>query len=93
MAVSLAERSEQLRKERELLVKAEADIEEGWTRLRTQEDRVREMQGGGHDTRLAQKLVSTLRQTLIEWERHRALIEQRVVYLKGQVDQAQPKAD
>ncbi len=93
MAVSLAERSEQLRKERELLVKAEADIEEGWTRLRTQEDRVREMQGGGHDTRLAQKLVSTLRQTLIEWERHRALIEQRVVYLKGQVDLAQPKAD
>lgn len=93
MAMSLAERSEQLRKEQHLLVKADADIEEGWTRIRNQEDRVRELEAGGYDARLAQRLVSTLKQTLVEWERHRTLIEQRVNYLQGQVDLAQPKAE
>lgn len=93
MAVSLAERSEQLRKEQQLLVKADADIEEGWSRLRNQEDRVRELEAGGYDTRLAQRLVSTLKQTLVEWERHRTLIEQRVNYLQGEVDLVQPKTE
>jgi hypothetical protein len=86
MAMSLAERTEQLNAEQRLLVKAVQDIEDGWHRIRDQEERVRDLQAGGHDTRQAERLVDLLKQTLVEWERHRTLIEQRVVYLRDQVD-------
>ncbi|MGY3035410.1 hypothetical protein ACVIIV_004580 [Bradyrhizobium sp. USDA 4354] len=85
MAISLAERTAQLNAEQSLLVKADRDIEEGWRRIRDQEDRVRELMAGGHDTRQAERLVSLLKQTLVEWERHRVLIEQRVEYLRQEV--------
>ena len=85
MAISLTERTAQLNAEQRLLVKADKDIEEGWQRIRDQEDRVRELMAGGHDTRQAQRLVDLLRQTLIEWERHRVLIEQRVALLRQEV--------
>ncbi|WFU44230.1 hypothetical protein QA640_18340 [Bradyrhizobium sp. CB82] len=90
MALSLAERTEQLNAEQRLLVKADRDIEEGWLRLRNQEDLVRELRTDGHDTRQAERLVELLQQTLVEWERHRTLIEQRVIYLREQVDPASP---
>ncbi|MCP3465682.1 MULTISPECIES: hypothetical protein [unclassified Bradyrhizobium] len=86
MAHSLAERTEELHSEQRLLVKADQDIEQGWQRIRDQEDRVRDLMAGGHDTRQAERLVDLLKQTLIEWERHRTLIEQRVIYLQRQVD-------
>lgn len=85
MAISLAERTAQLDTEQNLLVKADKDIEEGWKRIRDQEDRVRELMAGGHDTRQAERLVNLLRQTVVEWERHRVLIEQRVEYLRQEV--------
>ena len=85
MAISLAERTAQLDTEQNLLVKADKDIEEGWKRIRDQEDRVRELMAGGHDTRQAERLVNLLRQTVVEWERHRVLIEQRVEYLRHEV--------
>ena len=88
MALSLAECTEQLNAEQRLLVKADRDIEEGWQRIRDQEDRVRDLTAGGHDTRQAQRLVELLKQTVVEWERHRTLIEQRVIYLREQVDPA-----
>ncbi len=91
MAISLAERTEQLNSEQRLLVKADRDIEEGWQRIRDQEDRVRELTSGGHDTRQAERLVDLLKQTLVEWERHRTLIAQRVVYLRQQVDPVVPR--
>ncbi|MHC2256098.1 hypothetical protein [Bradyrhizobium embrapense] len=77
--------AEQLRSERALLVKAEVDIEEGWKRLRSQQDLVLWLRRAGHDTNEAERLASLLKQTLIEWERHRTLIAQRVAYLEGQV--------
>jgi hypothetical protein len=86
MALSLAERTEQLNAEQRLLVKADRDIEEGWQRIRDQEDRVRELMAGGQDTRQAERLVDLLKQTLVEWERHRILIVQRVTYLQQQVE-------
>ncbi|MGY4623946.1 hypothetical protein [Bradyrhizobium sp. USDA 4486] len=86
MAISLAERTAQLNAEQSLLVKADHDIEEGWQRIRDQEERVRELIAGGHDTRQAERLVQLLRQTLVEWERHRVLIEERVAYLQREVD-------
>ena len=90
MAASLADRSAQLDAEQRMLVKADRDIEEGWQRIRDQEDRVRELMAGGHDTRQAERLIDLLRQTLIEWERHRRLIAQRVTYLQQQVEAGQP---
>jgi hypothetical protein len=89
MAISLAERTAQLDAEQRLLVKAEQDIESGWLRVRNQEDRVRELMAGGHDTCQAERLVDLLKQTLVEWERHRTLIEQRVAFLLREVN---PKA-
>ncbi|MGX1164680.1 hypothetical protein AB7M16_000946 [Bradyrhizobium sp. USDA 372] len=86
MAISLAERTAQLDAERRLLVKADQDIESGWQRVRDQEDRLRELMAGGHDTCQAERLVDLLKQTLVEWERHRILIEQRVTYLQREVN-------
>ncbi|MDD1516619.1 MULTISPECIES: hypothetical protein [Bradyrhizobium] len=86
MAISLVERTAQLDAERRLLVKADQDIESGWQRVRNQEDRVRELMAGGHDTCQAERLVDLLRQTLVEWERHRTLIEQRVAFLQREVN-------
>ncbi|WP_025036831.1 hypothetical protein [Bradyrhizobium sp. DOA9] len=85
MAIPLADRTAQLEAEQRLLVKADQDIEEGWKRIRDQEDRVRELMAGGHDTRQAERLVSLLKETLVEWERHRVLIEERVAYLRQEV--------
>jgi hypothetical protein len=86
MASSPANRAEQLRQEQQLLIKADTDIDEGWERIRSQEDLVRELRAGGHDTRQAERLVDLLKQTLVEWERHRTLIQQRVVYLQKETD-------
>ena len=90
MAISLAEHTEQLHSEQRLLVKADQDIERGWQRVRDQEERVRDLEAGGHDTRQAEHLVNLLKQTLVEWERHRTLIEQHVIYLQQQVDPEPP---
>lgn len=74
----------QLRAEKELLIKADKDIEEGWQRLRNQQHLLDDLQTGGHDSRQAERLVELLQQTLIEWERHRVLIEERISYLEKQ---------
>lgn len=92
MAVSLAERTQQLRDERRLLQKADVDIEEGCQRIRQQEERVRDLQAGGHDSRQAERLVELLKQTLVEWERHRTLIIERVNFLQQEVDPVPPTA-
>ncbi|MBR1160874.1 hypothetical protein [Bradyrhizobium elkanii] len=77
--------TQQLRSERELLVKADIDIEEGWRRVRNQQDLLDWLQRAGHNTEQAERLVGLLMQTLIEWERHRDLIVQRVAYLEEMV--------
>jgi len=82
MAGIAANRAEELRAEKALLIKAETDIEEGWQRLRNQEDLLLYLGSAGHDTRQAEHLVQLMRQTLIEWERHRTLIEDRIAHLE-----------
>lgn len=86
MSTSLAEWTEQLHAEQRLLVKADRDIEVGSQRIRDQEDRVRELMAEGHNTCQAERLVDLLKQTLVEWQRHRVLIEQRITYLQQQVE-------
>jgi hypothetical protein len=85
MIIDAAYRAEQLRAEKVLLVKAETDIEDGWKRLRNQQDLLRELRAGGHDTKQAERLVGLLMQTLVEWERHRILIVERVAYLEKEL--------
>ena len=82
MAAFPVDRADELRAERALLLKADDDIAEGRTRLRNQQDLLAELRAHGHDTGQAEHLVVLLEQTLTEWERHRTLIEQRVVYLE-----------
>lgn len=84
MAVFPVDQTEALRAEKAQLIKAEKDIEEGWRRLRNQQQLLSDLQAGGHDSRQAERLVQLLRETLIEWERHRVLIEERVNYLERQ---------
>jgi hypothetical protein len=76
-------RALELQSEKRLLIKAEADIEEGWTRLRNQQDLLISLRASGQDVTEAERLVSLLKTTLIEWERHRVLIEQRIAYLES----------
>ena len=85
MIIDAAYRAEQLRAEKVLLVKAETDIEDGWKRLRNQQDLLRELRAGGHDTKQAERLVGLMMQTLVEWERHRILIVERVAYLEKEL--------
>ncbi|UPK40569.1 hypothetical protein IVB18_35960 [Bradyrhizobium sp. 186] len=83
MGMSPTERTAQLRQERRHLSKADTDIEEGLLRIRYQEIRVQELQSGGYDSRQAERLVELLKQTLVEWERHRTLILQRLNHLEN----------
>jgi hypothetical protein len=85
MADVTPNRAELLRVEKNLLVKADSDIEEGRKRLRNQEDLLLELEAGGHDTKQAERLVELMKATLAEWERHRTLIEDRVAYLEKAV--------
>jgi hypothetical protein len=82
MAALPESRSEELRAEKALLIKAECDIEEGWKRLRNQQELLLELEAAGHDTGQAERLIHLLQSTLLEWERHRVVIEQRVAYLE-----------
>jgi hypothetical protein len=75
----------ELDSEKRLLVKAEADIEAGWTRLRNQQDLLAWLQSSGQNTTEAVRLFELLKLSLLEWERHRALIEQRIAYLKAKI--------
>jgi hypothetical protein len=82
MADVNAYRAEQLRIEKTLLLKADSDIEDGRKRLRNQEDLLLALRADGHDTKQAERLADLMKTTLVEWERHRILIEERVAYLE-----------
>jgi hypothetical protein len=53
MADLNADRTELLRAEKKLLLKADSDIEEGRRRLRNQQDLLLDLQAGRHDTKQA----------------------------------------
>ena len=82
MAALPADPAQQLRTEKTLLLKAERNIGDGWKRLRSQQQLLADMRGAGQDSQQEERLVRLLQQTLIESERHRVLIEERVAYLE-----------
>jgi hypothetical protein len=78
-------RADELRHEQEQLVKAEVDIEQGRTRLRNQQDLLSWRQTAGGDTSQAERLLQLMQHTLVEWERHRGLIEDRIALLEKEL--------
>jgi hypothetical protein len=68
--------------ERRLLQKADLDIERGRSRLRNQQELVASLQASSQHSTEGERLVQLLQRMLIEWERHRNLIEQRLAYLE-----------
>jgi hypothetical protein len=68
--------------ERQHLSRAELDIAQGWTRLHHQQDLVSHLHATGRDIREAERLLLLMEGILVQWERHHALIEQRVAYLQ-----------
>ena len=87
----LVNRTEQLHDEQKQLSKADEDIEKGWSRLRDQQDMVSRLDAAGHDIKQAERLVELMKHSLVEWERHRRLIEQRIAYLEKAVSQGAPR--
>ena len=82
---STAKIATELEAEKRLLVKADADIEAGLTRIRNQQDLLSSLQAACRNTREAERLVHLMEQALVEWRRHRALIEQRIAHLEREV--------
>lgn len=81
----LRNRADELRFEREQLVKAEVDLERGRSRLRDQQDIVSWLQESGADIGQAERLEQLMKHTLVEWERHRKLIEERIAFLEKEL--------
>ena len=78
------DRSQEIRTEMAVLRKADLDIRVGRARLLDQQNRLIELQARGCPTREAERLVELMQQTLLEWERHRALVVQRLAHLQNQ---------
>jgi hypothetical protein len=65
------------------LRKADAQIESGRLRLLKQERLITALKASGRPMVEAERLAALFRDTLAEWERHRALIVQRLAYLEA----------
>jgi len=74
------------------LRKADADIVAGRGRLHEQERLIRALRESGKATREAERLAALFRETLIEWERHRTLIIERLAYLKAMLNETAREA-
>jgi hypothetical protein len=79
-------RRAELQLELQQLAKADEDIESGRRRLQRQQATVANLRAGGRNTIEADRLLELTSKTLIEWERHRSLIAQRIVYLEETAD-------
>jgi hypothetical protein len=80
----------QLSRERKLLSKAEVEIENGRDRVRAQERLLEELKTSGRKTAEAQRLSDVFKRLLVEWERRRGLIEQRIAHLEHDGRRAPP---
>lgn len=81
-------RAQEIAAEKRQLVRAHVDIEQGRNRLRNQQELLTSLEMSGRNTGEAERLVQLFKRTLLEWERHRTLIEQRIDYLEHTVGTA-----
>ncbi len=72
----------ELQSERRLLQKADADIQAGQHRLSHEQELLNSLRTSRHNTTEAERLVGLMTDSLVEWERHRELIVQRIAYLE-----------
>ena len=77
-----ADTEAEIRAEELQLCQATADVSAGQARLRNQECLLADMTAGSRAVPEAERFVALLKGCLVEWERHRVLIEQRLAYLK-----------
>lgn len=82
----------EMRAEEDQLRRSHACISAGLRRLRQQEDLIRHLKAAARPAGEAERLGALMRDNLAQWERHRALIEQRLAYLRGRVGLAPPAA-
>ena len=78
----------ELASEKRLLLKADADIEAGRGRLHSVQERLNALRNARHNTIQAERLVGLMTDTLVQWERHRVLIQDRVDYLERRTSQS-----
>ena len=71
--------------ERAHLAKAMEDIERGWVRLHSQQRTLADLRARGRNTVEIERLPKLTARMLMEWERHRRLIEARIAHLERQV--------
>ena len=64
------------------LAKAELDITEGEDRVTHQAGLVERLRVAGQDVAVAERLLSTLRQTLLAWKDHRNIILMTIARLE-----------
>jgi hypothetical protein len=76
---------EELKSERGLLAKADRDIEQGWLRWRRQQQVVARFRVCGRPSQASDQLLAVTSQILVEWEKHRGLIAQRIAYLEARL--------
>jgi hypothetical protein len=77
----------ELDRERQVLIKADADVIQGEIRVRNQQklvDRLGGLDRDDADVVEARRLLQALDDTLLEWEHHRTLIRERIAYLEKQ---------
>ena len=79
----MTHREERISMESAHLVQADRLIEEGRVRLLNQQNLVSDLCGRGHRIQEAQRLAELMAQSLVEWQRHRQLILQRLDLLTG----------
>ncbi|SAK58392.1 hypothetical protein AWB77_01867 [Caballeronia fortuita] len=72
-----------LEDERDALVRADRDIEDGKARIRRQQEIIRELSSSGHDTTSAVRLLGTLEDTLTAMNDHRLLIVARIEQMRN----------
>lgn len=82
MAPPANDLTRRLSRERERLVEAEAEIGSGRHRLEAQEHLLSKLEGSGQNTAVAARLSDIFKRLLVQWERRRQLIEQRISYLE-----------
>jgi flagellar motility protein MotE (MotC chaperone) len=68
--------------EREHLAKADRDIAEGEARISHQVELIERLREGGHSVSDAERLLTTLQQTLETWQNHREEILRTIARLE-----------
>jgi uncharacterized protein (UPF0548 family) len=74
----------ELERERRDLAQCDRDITKGQERIRKQLIALAQLRAHGLETGDGERLFGVMRDTLVQWERHREMIVARIAYLEQQ---------